>query len=309
MKTLILLLSILISSSVFALVWPVDCIPGQDCQWYSYPDIDRDGKSASCGLLGTKGFGYIGHSGTDIGAPHGTDVLAAESWKVFWVFDVKFSQCNINRLHAECNLPLSRTHTPIGPYCKGRDCSLFFNGGNTTVILHPDSNVFATRYSHLAQHSSVVSPGDEVTKGQKIAKIGASGNANVEHLHFSVWGVTYNNNVDPWSGACGREESLWDLNPLLLGSVESLIANFKGKVPIIKKTKSLRRLLDKIIVKHNKGKSICTKLNKVSKKIDKLIKKKKIEESLGWDLITDSEILKPYLGCQKGDDIRKANYE
>jgi murein DD-endopeptidase MepM/ murein hydrolase activator NlpD len=143
----------------------------------------------------------------------------------------------------------------------------------------------------------VVFPGDEVTKGQKIAEIGASGNANVNHLHFSVWGATYNNNVDPWSGACGRMKSLWDSDPLLLGEGGALIANFKEKVPVIKKTKSLRRLLDKIIVKYNKGKSICTKLDKVSKKIDKLIKKKKIEENLGLDLITDLGTLKPYLGC------------
>jgi murein DD-endopeptidase MepM/ murein hydrolase activator NlpD len=299
MFKLILIFFLLISyRDAYGIQWPVDCIPNKSCEWFSFPDIDKDGKPASCGALGTNGFGRTGHIGTDIGASHGTGVLAAESGTVLWVFDNKYDRCTPTSIHPECNLPLSTTCTLPGPYCDSgaKVCSLCFLGGNTIVILH-DTDIFGTRYTHLKQHSALVSPGEAVSKGQKIAEVGSSGNSNVPHLHFDVWGATFKDVIDPWSGPCGPSDSLWDLDPLSLGDARALVEDVKAKVPIVRHTKSLRRLLGKIAKKKEKGKSVCTKLSKVTKKVNKLIKKNRMEGSLGRKLIKEVNTIKPYLGC------------
>lgn len=41
-------------------------------------------------------------------------------------------------------------------------------------------------YAHLVKGSLLVSPGDRVTKGQVIAKLGNTGNSNASHLHFHL---------------------------------------------------------------------------------------------------------------------------
>jgi murein DD-endopeptidase MepM/ murein hydrolase activator NlpD len=41
-------------------------------------------------------------------------------------------------------------------------------------------------YAHLQKGTLLVKPGDHVTKGQMIAKLGNTGNANASHLHFHV---------------------------------------------------------------------------------------------------------------------------
>ena len=41
-------------------------------------------------------------------------------------------------------------------------------------------------YAHLQKGSLLVKPGDKVTKGQVIAKLGNTGNANASHMHFHL---------------------------------------------------------------------------------------------------------------------------
>ncbi|MGE3285161.1 MAG: M23 family metallopeptidase [Pseudonocardia sp.] len=41
-------------------------------------------------------------------------------------------------------------------------------------------------YAHLEKGSLLVEPGDKVTKGQVIAKLGNTGNANASHMHFQL---------------------------------------------------------------------------------------------------------------------------
>lgn len=53
------------------------------------------------------------------------------------------------------------------------------SAGNMVVIGHRDG---VTTYNHLAAYT--VRKGDTVTRGQRIATIGATGNANGPHLHF-----------------------------------------------------------------------------------------------------------------------------
>jgi hypothetical protein len=53
------------------------------------------------------------------------------------------------------------------------------------IILDLGGGVYAM-YAHLIEGSLLVKPGDKVTDGQVIAKLGNTGNANASHLHFQL---------------------------------------------------------------------------------------------------------------------------
>lgn len=69
-------------------------------------------------------------------------------------------------------------------------------------------NGVVSKYWHLMKGSLLVEPGDEVTCGQPIAKIGSSGNSSMPHLHF---GLETNEGwtLDPYAGPFSQETSLW----------------------------------------------------------------------------------------------------
>ncbi|MBP6858179.1 MAG: peptidoglycan DD-metalloendopeptidase family protein [Candidatus Pacebacteria bacterium] len=100
--------------------------------------------------------GAHGYNGVDFGAPTGTKVLAAASGKVL--------------------------------IAKGSG----YNGGYGENIVIEHDNGTQTLYAHLS--SVLVSEGDEVTKGQKIALSGNTGRSTGPHLHFEVRGGT-----NPWT--------------------------------------------------------------------------------------------------------------
>ncbi len=204
--------------------WPIDCTTGIDCT-IGYPDIDADGKAANCGKPG-----YKGHEGTDIDITFsqmddGIDVYSALDGEVLWVFDGKYDRCEYpNTENKDCQDPISnpspnssdgyRVCTDLGKYSQNsddEDAFWCFDGGNVVVIRHKDSHkIFATRYDHLKKDSILVKKGDIVKKGQKIAEVGSSGKATGPHLHFEVWGKTFYDPIDPWSGSCGNPTSLWE---------------------------------------------------------------------------------------------------
>lgn len=97
------------------------------------------------------------HSGTDYGVPIGTPVYAAASGTV------------------------SKAQKGSGSHSYGLYLVIEHGGG------------YETLYGHLSQ--TIAKPGDTVTKGQLIAKSGASGHVTGPHLHFEVFrnGVS----VDP----------------------------------------------------------------------------------------------------------------
>lgn len=210
-----------------ALYWPIDCDIGGTCSSVGYPDVDDDGQAFNCGAPG-----YTGHDGSDIRfswtqMDAGIDVLAAADGQVLWVFDGKYDRCP-NAAEADCKAPTSPLSpnmsqgyavcTPLGPYCGSGtgNCFWCFFGANVVVIRHQNTpGVFATRYDHLRNGSIVVTPGQTVTAGQKIAEGASAGNSTGPHLHFEVWGAGFYDPVEPWAGACGPnvDESLWEYDP------------------------------------------------------------------------------------------------
>ena len=202
------------------LSWPINCRVGENCQ-LGLPDIDGDGKAADC-----RRAGYRGHEGTDIGISPaqmsaGMDVYAAADGVVQWVFDGKFDGCPSK--HPDCGRPGTPAPgansgymvcTSSGPWCRdGKGaCYWCFAGGNVVVIRHFGiPGVFATRYDHFRTGSITVKPGQRVSRGQVLGKVGSAGRSSGPHLHFEVWGSTWYDPVDPWSGVCSprRGASLW----------------------------------------------------------------------------------------------------
>lgn len=93
----------------------------------------------------TQGYWY-GHQALDIGAPVGTNVVAADAGTI--------------------------TYAAWSPYCYG----------NLIVVNH--GNGFETFYAHM--NSFYVSPGRQVRKGQSIGTSGNSGCSSGPHLHFEI---------------------------------------------------------------------------------------------------------------------------
>ncbi len=87
------------------------------------------------------------HKGIDLGAPKGTDILAAENGSVIY--------------------------------------ASWMNGyGNCVIVDH--GNGLWTLYGHIMNDGIYVKVGDVVKRGQKIAGVGSTGQSTGNHLHFEV---------------------------------------------------------------------------------------------------------------------------
>lgn len=208
------------------LLWPIDCVPGETCDSdVGYPDIDKDGRAFDC-VSPVNAW----HRGTGIGITWeqmdaGVDVLAAAPGRVQWVFDGKYDRCP-NPDEPDCQPPPApgtpggfQVCTEVGDYCGQGTCCCYwcFAGGNVVVIRHTGiQGVFATRYDHLKKGSVVVTDGEFVGQGQKIAEVGSAGSDGYgPRLYFEVWGTGFYEQTDPWAGPCGSNLSdpLWTFDP------------------------------------------------------------------------------------------------
>jgi len=97
-----------------------------------------------------RGDGTRGHGALDIMAPSGTPVLAAAGGTVEKLFESK-------------------------------------DGGHTLYIRSPDGR-FVYYYAHLDSYMPEMREGARVARGQQIATVGATGDANpaAPHLHFEI---------------------------------------------------------------------------------------------------------------------------
>lgn len=96
--------------------------------------------------------------------------------------------------------------------------------GTSIVLDH--GNGYQTVYGHLSQR--LVNLGDKVSKGQKIAKSGDSGNSTGPHLHYEVR-FGNNNPVDP-NSVPSSMTSFTDsmLSPIVLDRVGNKLSNYMG---------------------------------------------------------------------------------
>ena len=68
--------------------------------------------------------------------------------------------------------------------------------GNMTVIDHGSTGGHGVTTLYAHQSSMLVQPGDTVTKGQRVGRIGSTGYSTGPHLHFEV--RIDGQPVDPW---------------------------------------------------------------------------------------------------------------
>jgi hypothetical protein len=75
------------------------------------------------------------------------------------------------------------------------------------VIVEHEGGVFSW-YWHLMNGSVLVQPGDAVTCGQPLGRVGSSGNSSGPHLHFEVLDAL-GEVVDPYAGTHSQPETWW----------------------------------------------------------------------------------------------------
>jgi hypothetical protein len=172
--------------------FPVACEIGRTCIIQNYVDHEPGpvARDYMCGSLT-----YDAHDGTDIRLPTtaaqraGVDVLAAADGEVRRTRD---GMADVISRRGE-----------VGAIA-GREC------GNGVVVGHRDG--WETQYCHLAEGSLRVKPGDRVSAGQPLGRVGFSGHASFPHLHFTVRHRDIA--VDPFAfrpdaASCGSGTSLW----------------------------------------------------------------------------------------------------
>jgi Peptidase family M23 len=187
-----MLVSLMTTGHAIELGLPIDCDVGRNCVIQQYVDHDSSSKARDyqCGTLT-----YDRHNGTDFRLPNlatrraGVNVLAAADGQV---------------LRTRDGMPDFSVSSGEVSSVADREC------GNGVVMSHGGG--WETQYCHLAQGSVLVRPGDRVTAGRPIGRVGLSGKTQFPHLHFTI--RHQGQVVDPFAfgmaeGTCGEGTSLW----------------------------------------------------------------------------------------------------
>ena len=98
----------------------------------------------------------------------------------------------VSKLHTGIDYGVA-TGTTVRASCGGTVIQAGRNGGYGNCITIQHANGIKTRYAHLSK--ILVSVGDKVTQGEKIALSGSTGNSSGPHLHFEI--IVNGNYVDP----------------------------------------------------------------------------------------------------------------
>jgi len=171
--------------------WPLK--PTSSLEFYDYHAIsnflDHDNTS---GVLDyhCEERCYDGHKGTDfIMWPFPWYIYENELVEVVAVMDGVIVGKEDGQFDANCSL---------------NDDALW----NAVYVMH--DNGYIAWYAHLKENSLTTKTiGDSVVQGEYLGLVASSGYSDTPHLHFEV----YNNLgelVDPYSGNCNTEESLWE---------------------------------------------------------------------------------------------------
>jgi murein DD-endopeptidase MepM/ murein hydrolase activator NlpD len=224
-----------IDTGASGLSWPIGCTPEVDCTITNYVDLDSSGGKkvwdGSTHYYDGTPKTYDGHNGTDIipgstmaeswtKMDEGMAVLAAADGIVLATYDSLYDRCakfppdgttQNGGFHSEC--------TPGG--MDSTSDNGYTGTGNWIYLEHTGvSGVSKTIYFHLKTDSVIVTAGDSVVRGQKLAEVGSSGQSSNPHLHFGVlngsglvdpyWGV---NSASATANANPLGKSLWVADP------------------------------------------------------------------------------------------------
>ncbi len=144
--------------------------------------FDHNGGGAGCTDYACGGACYDGHTGSDLGAPFGTTVLAA-------------ADGTVSATNNGC-----ANYGSFGNTCGGR-C------GNYVQIRHDDGSY--SIYCHMQLDSVRVRTGQRVRCGDPIGSSASSGSSTGPHLHFGHRSPGAAASSDPFAGACSRASTLW----------------------------------------------------------------------------------------------------
>ena len=202
MKNIFLFLCILSCHSIFAQVkfnLPLKGKPGKDFYIVNYVDHDTT-TNLRDPFCGDKT--YDGHTGTD---------MVLRSWKL--------ADSGVG-VYAAADGVVYLTKDGMYDRNKHKNTQGF---GNFIAINH-NFQLFSY-YAHLRKGSLKVKYGDSVKAGQLIGLVACSGNCTDPHLHFEVYDY-YSNLLDPFSGPCQKNASLWNSQPLYDTSTKLIETGF-----------------------------------------------------------------------------------
>lgn len=163
---------------------PVEGVLGRDVVVVNHVDHDTASgrfRDHTCGIQT-----YDGHDGTDFvlrsfrQMDSGVFVVAAAPGRVIAVVDSLYDRNKVS--------------------IKERGF------GNYVAIQHDEG--YISYYAHIRKNSAIVTVGSAVTRNQRIALVGSSGNSSDPHVHFEVW-----RRIDPFAGLCADNISHWNEQP------------------------------------------------------------------------------------------------
>ena len=108
--------------------------------------------------------------------------------------------------------------TPINAFASGKVVHTAYSSswGNFVVVEHPDN--YFSLYAHIRHNGTVVSAGDEVNDGQKIAEVGNTGESRGDHLHLEVGQA---DDLDSFLSTANRDQTRTD--PVAIGDLETFL--------------------------------------------------------------------------------------